>query len=369
MWKAVLPDPEFEEDLLSPFDFTVKHLTDFLKYDIRLRSSWKSGRRNGFGLYLYNTRQREHVEWDLPVKRGKTAPSAKNKTADTAPDGDDHFEDDEEGEDPAFGARPSTVHEIIPLEPAGIQSVQTLKAIQEDVMGDRQFDVQEAYAPTSENHDAEHTALQAAFMSAAQIVQDAKCVHSKPKEDRLPDRVRVWVISNEDTLGEFTVTAAKDLVDNKVEISLFPLPRADKEAFDYERSYASLPSIVCEAEGFTKKELLTWWASDPFDGQSSVYKAVRPIHTLPMLWPGEQDTNEETAYLQLNWFRLVQTALRPSKICIHQETGVQLNGMIQYVDKDSISQEILYEKVSGDLTPPKISPRLCSYLDVQGTRE
>ena len=385
MWKGVFTDPEFDDDdLLAPVDVVLKKLAAFLQHEIRQRATWKTGRRNGFGLYLFNTRQREHVEWEssplkhrangAPVDTATTEAEGKaeggsQKKIKANEDDEDDEDDEEDEEDFNTVSRTSSVHELIPLEPPGIATIKTLKAVQDDPFVGRSFDIEDAYAPTSENHDPEQIALQTAFMMAGQILQDAKCVHTTPKDDRLPDRVRIWIITNEDNVGEFAKAAAQDLVDRKYEIYLWPLPRPDKDEFDYTVRFESMPFIQNQAEGLTKKELLAWWESSALEEELDIWKTVRPIHRLPMLWPGEQETSEETPYLQLHWFRLVQTARRPGKIVVHQETGVQLTSLTQIIEKDSISQDILYEKVTGDKdTPPKISPRLCSYVEIQGTR-
>ena len=375
MWKGVFSDPEYPDDLLSPFDFVLSKLTTFLKLEIRQRATWKTGKRNGFGVYLYNTENLEHVEWDSPLSKGRTGSTTKTKSA--APEtkdasgykDDDEEEEDEEGEEAYKTDKSTTVHELIPLEPPGIATIMTLKAVQDDGFVDRAFDIQETYAPKSENHDNDRTALQTAFTMAGRILQDAKCVQLQKKDDRPPDRVRIWIMSNQDMIGEYVHAAAKDLVDRKFEIFLWPLPSPHKDAFDYAARFESMPYIQKQTNFLTKRELLEWWESEALTDELGILKIVRPIHRLPMILPGDEESDQETPHLQLHWYRLVQTAKRPNKISVHQETGVQLNPMTQIIEKGSLSQEILYEKVTGDTeTPAKESPRLCTYVEIQGTR-
>ena len=388
MWKGVFRDPEYPDDLLSPVDKVLQVLTTFLKKEIRNRETWKTGRRNGFGLYLYNTEPREHIEWDSPLKKRRTAaPEESHQQAASAiGHSKDAYDDDEEVDDgydnddgddgddddngPSYTVdRKTTVHRLIPMEPPGIATIQTLKAVQDDGVLDREFDIEENYAPKTDDHDPDNLALQMAFMMAGQILQEAKCVHTKPKDDRPPDRVRIWIITNQETASEYAMAAGKDLVDMQFEIELWPLPHPDKDFFDYQARFESMKYIQRQTDALSKKELIKWWETEALTDVLDSWKVVRPIHRLPMLWPGEQETDEETAYLQLHWYRLVQTAHRPSKIVVHQETGLQLNAMSQIVENGDISQEILYEKVTGDNdSTPKVSPRLCTYVEVQNTR-
>ena len=283
MWKGVFPDPDYPDDLLSPADMVLKKLTQFLQLEIRQRATWKTGRRNGFGVYLYNTELREHVEWDSPLKRrtisttmsSSSAPPDETKQALGLREEEEEDEGDDNNETSYSMTRTSTVHELIPMEPPGIATIMTLKAVQDDGFVDRAFDIEETYAPKSENNDPEHTALQTAFMMAGQILQDAKCVHTQSKEDRPPDRVRIWIMSNQDMIGEYVHAAAKDLVDRKFDIILWPLPNPDKDAFDYAARFESMPFIQKQTDGLAKKELLEWWGAEPLTDELNLMKFLR----------------------------------------------------------------------------------------------
>eukprot|EP00977_Amphora_coffeiformis_P023696 scaffold13961_cov176-Amphora_coffeaeformis.AAC.1 len=250
MWKGVFSDPEYPDDLLSPVDKVLQVLTTFLKKEIRNRETWKTGRRNGFGFYLYNTEPREHIQWDSPLKKRRAAaPEEANPTAPAVGQSKDALDDDEDDDDdddngPSYTVdRKTSVHELIPMEPPGIATIQTLKAVQDDGILDREFDIEENYAPKSDNHDPENFALQTAFMMAGQILQEAKCVHTKPKDDRPPDRVRIWIITNQDKAGEYAMAAGKDLADMKFEIELWPLPHPNQDFFDYKARFESMDYI------------------------------------------------------------------------------------------------------------------------------
>lgn len=382
MWKGVFEDPDYPDDLLSPADKVLQVLTAFLKREIRDRETWKTGRRNAFGVYLYNTEPREPVEWNSPLKKRagvaapgeakQTSPGGKPKDVESSKfydDDEDEDDDDVVNQGSYTVDRNTTVHELIPMEPPGIATIQTLKAVQDDGILDREFDIEDNYAPKSGNSDSDNVALQAAFMTAGQLIQEAKCVHNKPKDDRPPDRVRIWIITNEANASEYAKVAGKDLVDQKFEIELWPLPHPDRDFFDYKARFESMDYIQPQTDRFTKKQLIEWWEKEALTDVLDSWKVVRPIHRLPVLLPEEQGTEKETAYLQLHWYRLVQTARRPGKIVVHQKTGMELNSMTQIVEKGDLLQEILYEKVTGDKeSAPKVSTRLCSYVEVNKTR-
>ena len=197
MWQdeaAAFSDPNFPEDTLCPADFVLQKLATFLKAELRQRATWKTGRRNGFGLYLYNTRHVSHVEWkDSPLAKKQqqdatTAPETKVAAVgvddNDVMDNDDD-DDDEINQDNIYQVdRSSTVHELIPLEPPGIATIMTLKGTQDNGIVDREFDIQQHYvAPPQDDdnypHDANNAALQTAFTLAGQILQNSKCVHAR----------------------------------------------------------------------------------------------------------------------------------------------------------------------------------------------
>jgi hypothetical protein len=368
MWTPLLPDPAYPADLLAPADRALQVLGAFLRQEVRRRESIKAGRRNCLGVLLYHTQCRESLVWDSPLQRRRhdltPAFRTEQEEMDEEAEEDGSAEDPDNQPQPATG--PTTVHELLPLEPPGIATILTLQATQDDGINERELDIAQVYAPAPDVK-VDPNALQTALLVAGGVWQQAKFVQQKATADRPPDRCRVWIMSNQDAPGVLAHATALDMKERGIDISFWPMPHPAKASFDYQGLQKELPTVALRQQE-PAVDLKEWWSDNQILDEMNAWKSIRPTAKLPLLWPGDSDVDESTAHLQLDWYRLVQSLRKPGKVQVHQETGYKLKTLTQFVDKEGGSGEILFSKVAGMKEPLLCSPRLCTYVEFAKTK-
>jgi hypothetical protein len=201
MLQEFLPDPEYPEEKCSPMDVALAACEKLVRQKVRTMTTLKTGKRDGFGVVLYNTRSRSPVKNDNDDDGNDgihTKKPPKSPTSDNGDDGDDEKDDGDDDDDESVGyarrTAPTTVHELLPLAPAGKQAVLTVKAahIKDPFSEERELDIEKEYGhPAAAAQDGQHQdkeehhhagthPLDDAFYQVMQIFSNAKCV-KKPK--------------------------------------------------------------------------------------------------------------------------------------------------------------------------------------------
>jgi hypothetical protein len=389
MFPAFLPDPDPDLDLdhyseypddekcqcqcqCSPMDVALAACEKLIRQKVRTMTVFKTGKRDGFGVVLYNTRSREprksSTDGDGDGENGdgddlyaKKQPP-KSPTYNTGGDDDDDEQDEDDDDDESVGyARrtvPTTVHELLPLAPPGRQAVLTIKSAhtKDPLTGERELDIEQEYghpaadadaaAPEGEPHLGTHP-LDDAFYQVLQIFANAKCVKKAKagggREPSSSDTKSVWIFTNNDdpTAGRSEVlevlkTKASDFRDMDIEITVWPLPTATsasatsaaatdtttkggagQPAFAYETFYDEIGAST-PARGTTVESM-----QDLLEELTAHFKKTRRAFSAPLLMPDWQQarTDPERPAVMLDFYRLVKEAATPTSVQIHQETG------------------------------------------------
>jgi hypothetical protein len=363
MFPEFLPDPEYPDEKCSPMDVALAACEKLIRQKVRTSTVFMTGKRDGFGVVLYNTRSRaprKSSDGDDDVDlHTKTTKAPKSPTSDNGDgDGDDDKEqdgDDDDDESVGYARRtvPTTVHELLPLAPPGKQAVLSIKSahMKDPFTEERELDIEKEYGHPAAEKDGEHPGthpLDDAFYQVMQIFGNAKCV-KKPKAGEPSDMKNVWIFTNDDdpTAGRSEVlevlkTKASDFRDLDIEITVWPLPTAATAAaaaaaatvtasaatdaaadttkgeptFAYEKFYDEIGAST-PARGMTVESM-----QDLLEELTAHFKKTRRAFSVPLLMPDwKQTTNPERPAVMLDFYRLVQYANTPTNIQIHQETG------------------------------------------------
>ena len=395
MFINCLPDPEFEDTSepprISPMDYALMACEQIVRQQIRTTTIHKVGQRNAFGILLYDTvRRKPHVFTDQlvvsPFSTQETPPekAAKNLNEPTMEDPVAMDQDDEEETDnhyfddtsPHGGGTDgtTTVHEFVPLKPPGIQTVRRIQLALDDVIHGRRFDVQAEYGhPTNETRSApvddglSLPPLEWAFHEATQLL--VKCgKKNKDTDDMMtPQDVRqICIFTNNDNpccsskeLLDILKHRAQDVLDNEIEIIVWPFPKPNGKAFDYSLFYdcigATTPAKVfddssqqvsaikqedgMEQNGDGAKALDTTISTtmgletlvDCFI--SHVWKKARRSDAIVMLLPDWKqrrvDGQDVPVGIMVDLFKLIKIARTPAEVVIHQQTGRALSKATQ----------------------------------------
>lgn len=328
MFAPVFPDPEFPEERLSSVQFALNTVQDTIRKKIRQVTVHKSGKRDGIGVLLYNTKYRLPLVWDeqneIDDERPETANSDKKKQ-----DSDSEEEEDDDDFVPGMGGpKMSTVHELLPLQPPGIKAVKKLRATQPDIFTDEvTLDLVKEYCNQDDSKNDlgnDETSvlvpLRDALFEAQKCLMEAKCV----KEGE--DRAQIWIVTAKDCphpnnldVIPFLQTTVTDLRDRGWEVVVWPvLPPTESSpssSWDESRFY-DLIGVRTEQQE-TDDEDLPWTAS--------VLKKTRRSYRVPLLLPNwkDKDDNQDSsaARMVLDLYRLTHDLKIPRGVPIHNQTG------------------------------------------------
>lgn len=298
MFEATVPDPDYPEDMISPFDYALQAAEQTVRAKIRATVTLRTGQRDAFGILLYNTCYR------TPVIDESSTTTTTLKT-----------DEDEEEEEPFAKIQ----HEFLPLQPPGVSTVQKIRQALDDAFLGRQRDLQKEYQPKpTEDNKLQTDPLQTALFEAGQIFGSCKYVR-KVKAGDIEDSKQIWIFTTNDNPCEAEALpvvqqAFEDAKDNGIEIVVWPLPR--KTPFDYSLFYdkvqATTPLRNSDSSEATLEELL--------GDMLRSWKKYRRAFPVPLLLP-DWRTNQDRPGIALDVYRLIQVGRRPVNLPIHQQTG------------------------------------------------
>lgn len=350
--------------------WTIHAILQILKAKTRTVTIQKTGKRDGIGVLLYNTKLRTPIIHDDEQETNDTKPS---KQESEKMEGDDD-EDDEE-EDELFGhtgPQLSTVHELLPLAPPGVPAIIKLKSTQEDPFtGECPLNLKEEYESTEPVSSTTTPSLQMAVNTALQTFSNAPCVRQRPNKNQAPDEKQIWIFTNQDCPMEGTFTevfreTVQDAHESNVSVWVWPVVVVEEDhpsQFRNDRFFETV-GIDTPPEEKTLSGLM-----DVFDGY---FKKTRPAYRLPLLLPNWKETNKlkkEDPHIMLEFYKLTQTSSTPTKIPVHQETGQRLSKITQQVLHNSGGEVLMERRDFGTQQKSHTgSDRIRSYLEFGGEK-
>jgi len=326
----------------SSVDAVLTALHEYLRQKVRISVTQKaSHKKNGFGVTLFGTRKRPRwnvvemaaaansdANWNaksnsnsggaminhhLNYVRG--ASHNKNNRKEDDHSGQDEKEEDSEddsGDEDSKHATETTVHNLIPLEPHGIDAIKILRHClppsyyrgnyaASDSDDERVLNLEREFGhETGKNNNNVAEALHTALGGIAHIFRDATCVKSGPKKEDPkvgPAIKNIWIFTNNDdpTNGEDgntkrLETIASDLRDNGCTIQIFPLSSFLDKSKTFNTStfwgkIAQLPQDYSfysnNRGGFDIKSL-----NQLVEGE---WKRERRAHYVPLVFPDQVD--------------------------------------------------------------------------------
>lgn len=245
----------------SAMDMSLQVVEDILKKRIRNTITLKTGKRDGVGVLLFNTRKHRQLKRDEEIDGDPKTDAKANRYVGKSEDddndededgGDDDDEEDEESEDQADRESAGVVvHELIKLAPPGIKQVKKiLSCLDEDVYADmeedgsgrrrRMRDLKGEFVSShslKDDDDMRKLPLQTAIEDAIRTFQEAKCVKKNTKPNEPIDTKSIWIFTNNEdpsphtkseNLREMVRSVAGDAKEQDISIVLWPLPLASQ---------------------------------------------------------------------------------------------------------------------------------------------
>lgn len=323
MFEKSLPDPEFPEsdtDKISPFDCAMKAICTTLRRHIRTTVTLRTGRRDSFGIMLYNTKFR------VPI-------GGEN-------DDDNEEEDDEYDVENALsgndrGDAMSTVHEFLALEPPGTETVMKIKSTLEDEFtGTVDFDIEKQYASSEEDRQGEVPLIQGLERAVTRFAESSYV--KKPKAGEIPDDKQIWIVSTDDnpcseSSADYLKKTILDARENGVDLSIWALPKVNGDPFEYDQFYETIEKepdtgdfmfampLKEAARGVAPIEAVQLVQSMMEEAQWR-WKKTRQAFSIPLIMPNWKEDSERPG-IALDFYRLVQTSKTPLKIPIDDISG------------------------------------------------
>lgn len=323
-----LPDMNFPDDPAPPLDFVIQAAEGMVRSKIKSTMINKTGKRDAFGILLYNTRCRRPVVFDKEEEE-----EVKDKNHDEDEDEDGHLLAG------SLGTRASTVHEFIPLEPPGVSTVKLLRSVQDDPIVGREKSLEELYRPTQEDEEEEcegysENPIQTALSRALEVFQSSKSVNRKTTQ--VPDTKQIWIFTTEDDPckgNEQIVNVLKTSIGDNEEINvcIWPLPygnangqpQTNVQSFDYTKFYNKIEAIAPfrgSKNGPEQSDVEEFDLAAVIEDMQYRWKKTNKSFALPLLLP---DWNMDKTFpgIWLDVYRLIQVGKLPLKVHVHQETG------------------------------------------------
>jgi len=345
MFAPVHPDPEFPDERLSSVQFALQTVQDTVRRKIRQVTVHKSGKRDGLGVLLYNTKYRAPLPSEEDEEEEeKDAKKESTNNHEDAEDDDDDDDDAVEGMGTA-ATRMSTVHTLLPLKPPGVQAVKKLRATQPDLFSDEvELDLQKEYgnddrdgnnSNTTDDEDETTVPLREALYVAQKHLTDAACF----KED---DHAEIWIVTATDMPHSLTSndsgsggilqvlqTAVADLRDRGMQVVVWPVvPPASSSKGDEDEDAATTVKVKkWDASKFYDPIGIPTEEQDDESGElpwtASVLKKTRRSYRIPLLLPNWQQkgVTAESPMIYLDMYKLTQDLRIPLGVPIHNQTG------------------------------------------------
>jgi Ku70/Ku80 beta-barrel domain len=342
-------------DAAAPVDTlraSLRTITAVVRQRIRQATTGGGGARNGFGLVLYNTQYRWSAEKDGDKK---TKVSSIHQSLDASLE-EEEEEEEEDDEEALFlqGTLPhwTNLRTLIPLEPPGVASVQTLQSLtspEEDEEDKLDSFRPNGTLPVDMGDTVPLPPLLLALREARDVFAQAKCVKktkrtaATAKRGDLPDVQELWILTDASTdpqnddeeIQRLLQEAVTDLRDQGVQLHLWALSSGDT-ASSFLVNNSIVTTVVRKAEEWMQF-------------MSVVYKQTRPVYRVPLLRPDAKATTN----MILDVYRLYAAQREPKVLPIHQTTGKILGKVQQLLTLDDGGGHVVAERRSYDPKAPK----------------
>ena len=344
----------------SGIDLSIKLVQTLLQQTIEQTVIRKTGKRNGVGLLLYNT------------KTTRENNGGKNENADNedneSDDDDDKMDDDDDDDDEEMddestvdGDRASpqhietTVHRLLDLKPPGIKHVQTLRKILVDKRRQQQkseLDLKADFCPSLDDPEPSIAPLQTALEEAQRMFLSAKCVRDSSKNRKGKDESdtkSIWIFTNQanpcsDEKNQLIQNIANEAKEQRIRIIVWPLidPTQGKTTtVESEEEFESpfFDSIVSEVLFDDRLRSFV----DLQDGLEGIYRSLakkRRMYYGPMhiLRPGTNVGNNrsiEDPAIMIDWYSVVQLSRKPGKVAIDTASKRETVNIRMVLEKDT----------------------------------
>lgn len=279
---------------------TLKSIQIFCKELISIKAINKTAKRNGVGIWAFNTRERPKIEQPIEEESEDMVHPESMET------------DDQEDDDPEEERQGTTVHTLLPLTQPSLSVVRRLDSI-------NIRELEHVYGHIDNNDDdSSHTGGVKNLKSAIFLAQDAfataKCVR-KPKPGEAQDAKEIWIFTAQDQpceskemLKDFQNFIKDHTREKRIELVVFGL----KENFDYSLFYHRIRAQT------PNRDLVL---ADQVWNRLNVIKKTRRAFGLPLLLPGWKERGQQGPNIMIDFFRLVQKAKPPSQKDVDIETG------------------------------------------------
>lgn len=276
----------------------------------------------------------------------------------------------------------NSIRKLMTLKPPGVEQIQTIRSClnevesKRDIAGNtdsektpkRRRDLyDELYASKKEdeeNGDGDYhfdvihqsTSLKSALIEINSMLNEAKCVkkNSRTSTD-VEDEKTLWIFTNEDDPinGEDkrktpVLSAANDLIENEVQIKLWPMPRHDKKPFNRNIFYNHLVTEdedIEEGEDTDTENIESSPQEEELDFDSIIGKFMetltksRKVQSIPFLLPDWKSTQRDgpSPYpgITIDIYQNVRVKKKPQPIIINTNTKKRTKKISQIQYKET----------------------------------
>ncbi|GKZ00401.1 hypothetical protein MPSEU_000993100 [Mayamaea pseudoterrestris] len=309
----------------------------------------KAGKRNGIGALLYNTRAREPLVMDQVKK--KLLVKEEKAEHDESDDTDDDDYD-------SSISRIDTVHELVPLDIPNTPMLQrVLATLPDQITHERRIDIAAEFGHVTSDHvddddDCKYDShvqlpIYRGLEQAKKILDAAKCVRHKPnkvkgKMTMPPDSMQIWILTNQDKNpchGDAEMLAKiKERIEelDPIKVYIWQLPTIEMMVPDIaedmedatEHECADLVCKLIPNPFFTNVGMVRPRQSEetPLDQDNFTRVTfrlnlnLRPSFSVPLLLPNWK-SNPDYPGIQLDLYKIVKKASKPTALRFHNETG------------------------------------------------
>jgi len=314
---------------MTGIELSLKLIQTLLQQTIEQTVIRKTGKRNGVGLLLYNTKTKR----DNDTKDGKSDDDTVDDD-DKMDDEDDDEEMDEDTDDEKSTEPPmeTTVHRLLDLKPPGIRHVQTLRNLLLDKRRQTtNVDLKADFCPSPDDPDPTIAPLQTALEESTRMFLNAKCVRDPSKNAKGKneyDTKSIWVFTNQANpyskeRNQLIQNIANETKEQRIRIIVWPLVNpSENNNLDNDEEFDSPFFEDIASEILFEQRLSTF--VDLQDGLEGIYRILskkRRTHYGPMhiLRPGMSVGNTrsiEDPAIMIDWYSVVQLSTKPGKVVI-----------------------------------------------------
>lgn len=317
-------------------ELSIKLVQTLLQQTIEQTVIRKTGKRNGVGLLLYNTKTKQDSN-DGKDSGGNSGDSTDDDDDDKMDDEDD---DDEEMDDESTVDEnksttqqiETTVHRLLDLKPPGIRHAQTLRKIVLDKRKQRQkpddTNLKANFCPSADDPDPTIAPLQIALEESTRMFLNAKCVRD-PSKNRSGkneyDTKSIWIFTNQsnpysDEKNQMIHNIAAEAKEQRIRIIVWPLAKPSESENNQEFVSPFFESIASEVLFEHRLRSLV----ELEDGMEEIYRTMakkRRMYygSMHILHPGMNLGNcrsIEDPAIMIDWYSVVQLSRKPGRVAI-----------------------------------------------------